>query len=105
MEAGRDVNRRTGCRPGGKLRTSTCGPGRTEQIDDSEGELVSIHSREAAEVSAMIREMTVTVARLVREARHMRREVARLKTGTARNANPEPSSAPQLPGATPGAQR
>ena len=35
----------------------------TEQIRPQERELISIHVRDAAEVSTMVREMTATVAR------------------------------------------
>lgn len=74
----------------------------TEQIDDAERKLVSIHSREAAEASALIQEMTAMVARLSREARQMRQEVAGLRNpGLAA----VPSSVPRLPGVVPDAPR
>ncbi|GEC08761.1 hypothetical protein SSP24_64160 [Streptomyces spinoverrucosus] len=76
----------------------------TEQMRDSERELIAIHSREAAEVAALVREMRATVARLGHEAMEMRQEVARLKTAAARTAAAAgPSSGPRLPDAIPGA--
>jgi hypothetical protein len=51
----------------------------SEQIRPQERELISIHVRDAAEVSAMIREMTATVARLRRESEEMREELVELR--------------------------
>jgi hypothetical protein len=76
----------------------------TEQIRNAGRELVSIHSQEAAEVSALLREMSAMVARLGRETREMRQEIAQLRTAAVRTTA-EPSSAPRLPGAIPDAPR
>jgi hypothetical protein len=78
----------------------------TEQIPSAGRELIDIHNRESAEVAALVREMTAMVARLGRETREMRQEVARIRTrAAARTAAAEPSSAPRLPGAIPDAPR
>ncbi|WP_371598621.1 hypothetical protein [Streptomyces sp. NBC_00564] len=56
----------------------------TEQIGSSERELVNIRNGEAVAASAVIREMAATVARLGREARNLRHEVATLRARVAR---------------------
>jgi hypothetical protein len=60
-------------------RTDQNGEDMSEQIRPQERGLISIHVRDAAEVSAMIREMTATVARLRRESEEMREELVELR--------------------------
>lgn len=73
----------------------------TEHISSAGKELIDIHNRESAEMAAMVREMTTTVARLGREAREMREEITRIRNA----ATAAPSSTPRTPGAVPDARR
>lgn len=73
----------------------------TRQIAGREGEPIGIHVREAVEVTDLVQEMTLMVARLSRETREMREEVARLRSRKMAAA----PSAPRLRGGAPDVPR